>query len=72
MMLGLGVTIAKDNRIFPKETRKEKFTFYIPEGNKASVLVWVDYLYTPMILQETEMRVEMSRDQVESAPPVQR
>lgn len=69
MMLGVGATIAKDNRIFPKETRKEKFTFYLPEGNKASVFVWVDYLYTPMILQETEMRVEMSRDQAESAPP---
>lgn len=72
MMLGMGVTIAKDNRIFPKETRKEKFTFYIPDGHKASVFVWVDYLYTPMILQETEMRVEMSRDQAESGPPAQR
>jgi hypothetical protein len=61
--------VAKDNRIFPKETRKEKFVFYIPESNKASVFVWVDYLYTPMILQETEMRVEMSRDQAESSPP---
>jgi len=68
IMLGSGASIAKDNRIYPKETRKERFTFYVPDGKKAMVTAWVDYLYTPAILQETEMRVEMNRDQAESNP----
>ncbi|MBI4666418.1 MAG: hypothetical protein HY751_08420 [Nitrospinae bacterium] len=67
IMLGYGFTVAKDNRIYPKETRKERFTFYVPEGKKVSLSVWVDYLYTPVIMQETEMRVEMNRDQAESS-----
>ncbi|MBI5814810.1 MAG: hypothetical protein HZB29_04285 [Nitrospinae bacterium] len=72
IMLGYGATIAKDNRIYPKETRREKFTFYVPEGKKASVTAWVDYLYTPVLMQETEMRVEMNRDQAESNPSMMR
>jgi len=68
IMLGKGVSIAKDNRIFPKETRKETFTFYLPSSREAKIAVWVDYLYEPLILQETEMRIEMNRDEKISAP----
>lgn len=63
IMLGEGVSIAKDNRIFPKETRKETFTFYLPEGREAQVAVWADYLYEPLIPQAIEMRIEMDRDE---------
>lgn len=63
IMLGEGVSIAKDNRIFPKETRKETFTFYLPEKREAQVVVWADYLYEPLIPQAIEMRIEMDRDE---------
>jgi len=66
--MGLGAFVAKDNRIFPKETRKETFTFYIPEGKEALVSAWVDYLYEPVTLQPTEMRIEMNRDSFVSTP----
>lgn len=68
IMMGLGAFVAKDNRIFPKETRKETFTFYIPEGKEALVSAWVDYLYEPVTLQPTEMRIEMNRDSFVSTP----
>lgn len=68
IMLGLGAAIASDNRIFPKETRQERFTFYIPKGKDARVAVWVDYLYEPLIVQAAEMRIEMNRDEITSAP----
>ena len=68
IMLGHGRSVAKDNRIFPKETRREKFTFYVPESKQALVTVWVDYLYNPVIVQETEMRIEMNRDEAVAAP----
>lgn len=68
IMLGLGSFVAKDNRIYPKETRQETFTFFIPKGKEALVTAWVDYLYQPVILQPTEMRVEMNLDSVISTP----
>ncbi len=66
IMLGKGASLAKDNRIHPKETRNEHFTFYIPNNKGAIVSVWVDYLYSPAILTETEMRIELSRDETVS------
>jgi len=63
IMLGLGATIVKDNRIFPKETRKETFTFYLSNKNDAQVVVWADYLYEPLVPQAIEMRIEMDRDE---------
>jgi hypothetical protein len=66
IMLGYGAAIAKDNRIYPKETRRETFVFYVPKTQRADVNVWVDYLYKPRIMEETEMRIEMNRDSVSS------
>ncbi|HEB71548.1 MAG TPA: hypothetical protein ENI77_02890 [Nitrospirae bacterium] len=63
IMLGRGVTIVKDNRIFPKETRKETFTFYLSDKKDAQVIVWADYLYEPLVPQAIEMRIEMDRDE---------
>ncbi len=62
IMLGMGTSIAKDNRIFPKETRKERFVFYLPANQKANISVWIDYLYQPVIMQKTDMRIEINRD----------
>ena len=68
IMLGMGASIAKDNRIFPKETRREEFTFYLPGNKEATVSAWVEYLYEPLILQSTEMRIEINRDSRVSQP----
>ena len=63
IMLGRGVSIIKDNRISPKEVRIEEFIFSIPESMDVTVSAWVDYLYKPLLLQETEMKIEMNRDE---------
>ncbi len=68
IMLGLGASVAKDNRIFPKETRKESFTFYIPGNKEAQVAVWAEYLYRPLLIQAEDMRIEMNRDNIISSP----
>ncbi|MBI3813267.1 MAG: hypothetical protein HY279_02200 [Nitrospinae bacterium] len=63
IMLGMGAAIAKDNRIGPKEVRVEEFIFGIPGNTDISVSAWVDYLYKPLLLHETEMKIEMNRDE---------
>ena len=67
IMLGMGESIAKDNRIYPKETRTETFTFYVPESKRVTVSTWVDYLYSPVIMEKTDMRIEMNRQEATSS-----
>ncbi|MBI5167681.1 MAG: hypothetical protein HY998_08115 [candidate division NC10 bacterium] len=57
------VTIAQDNRLAPRETRNEEFTFFVPSDLDLVVSAQIDYLYRPLVLGETEMRVEMARDE---------
>lgn len=64
IMLGWGTSIAKDNRIYPKETRAETFTFYVPGSKRADISIWVDYLYSPVLMEKTDMRIEMNRTSV--------
>ncbi len=61
IMQGLGAVIAKDNRIAAGERRKEQIVFYGATPSEVSVTAWVDYVYQPALLQNTEMRVEMTR-----------
>ncbi len=61
IMQGLGAVIAKDNRIAAGERRKEQVVFYGATPSEISVTAWVDYVYQPALLQNTEMRVEMTR-----------
>jgi len=68
IMMGLGDSIVKDNRIYPRETRSERFTFNIPDREEASISLWVDYLYQPKVIQDMEMRVEMGRAETISHP----
>lgn len=63
IMLGMGTAITKDNRIGPKEVRIEEFIFGVPDNTDISVSAWVDYLYKPLLLYETEMKIEMNRDE---------
>lgn len=68
IMLGRGVAIAKDNRLYPKETRSETFTFYIAKNKRVNISVWSEYLYRPILMTETEMKIEMARDYSVSEP----
>ncbi len=63
IMLGLGSQIVKDNRIAPGEKRKEQVVFYGGTSGEISVSTWIDYVYQPLLLQNTEMRVEMTRSE---------
>ncbi len=61
IMQGLGAVIVKDNRIASGEKRKEQVIFYGATPSEVSVTAWIDYVYQPALLQNTEMRVEMTR-----------
>jgi len=63
IMLGMGTAITKDNRIGPKEVRIEEFIFNTADNTDISVSAWVDYIYKPLLLHETEMKIEMNRDE---------
>ena len=57
-----GKSVAKDNRIAPGEVRGEEFCFDVPDNLKAEVNAYVVYLYKPLLLRETEMKIEMDAD----------
>ena len=61
IMQGLGAVVAKDNRIASGEKRKEQVVFYGAATGEVSVSAWIDYVYQPSLIQNTEMRVEMTR-----------
>lgn len=54
--------VASDNRLRPKETRRERFAFAKPKNKKMTVTAKVEYLYRTNVLQPTEMRVKMAED----------
>ncbi len=62
IMLGGSIQIIKDNRLRPKENRRELFTIYTMDSKIKSVSAWVDYTYKPLILEKAAMQVEMVRD----------
>jgi hypothetical protein len=51
-----------DNRIGPRETRREIFPFVKPKNKKVTVSARVEYLYETTILNPVEMRVKMAED----------
>lgn len=55
--------ISSDNRIKPKETRKEEFTFYIPQDVPVTVTAQAFYQYNPEIIQQIDINIEMGRDE---------
>lgn len=57
-------SVKSDNRISPKETRREEFTFSIPDDVKDSVILEATlyYLFQVPFLVPNEMRVEMARE----------
>lgn len=58
-----GDRVLSDNRLAPKETRKEVFSFAIPADVDVNVKANITYLYEPLALQISQMQIEMSQDQ---------
>ncbi|MFZ3092027.1 MAG: multiheme c-type cytochrome [Nitrospirota bacterium] len=56
-------TIASDNRIAPRETRREEFIFYIPQDVSVTVTAQAFYQYNPEIIQQIDINIEMGRDE---------
>lgn len=54
--------VSFDNRIRPKETRRERFVFAKPKNKKITITARIEYLYKTNILRPTEMRVIMAED----------
>ncbi|MDH5543805.1 MAG: multiheme c-type cytochrome [Nitrospinota bacterium] len=63
ILLGKGSQVVKDNRLAPGEARKEKMVFYVEPGGEVLVSAKVDYVYTPRIIQQEKMEVEMNSDE---------
>jgi hypothetical protein len=55
--------IAQDNRIKSGERREEVFTFKISSGKDVVISARVKYLYQPLLLQETEMSIEIDHEE---------
>ncbi|MBI5042719.1 MAG: hypothetical protein HZC10_02595 [Nitrospirae bacterium] len=55
--------ITSDNRIKPKETRREGFIFYIPQDVAVTVTAQAIYQYNPEIIQQTDISIEMGKDE---------
>ena len=60
LLLGYGTQVVKDNRLAPGEARKEKLVFYVEPGGEILVSARVDYVYSPRIIQQEKMEVEMN------------
>lgn len=54
--------VASDNRIEPKKKVEEHFSFYAPENKPIEITAEVYYLYQPRLIQETEMKIQLSRE----------
>lgn len=57
------VRVAKDNRLAPRESRKEEFSFSVRRGVRAKVKAEIIYNYTPLLLQPMEIRVPMASEE---------
>lgn len=60
LMLGKGVRIVSDNRLSPRETRREQFMFFLPEGEGKKISATVFYSHNPEIVQETPINIKMN------------
>lgn len=58
-----GASILKDNRLTPQETREEYFSFLVPKNREYILSASISYLYEPLLLQRTEMSIELSRSE---------
>lgn len=54
-----GHSIAQDNRLAPKEVRKERFRFKVPSSRQMEVSTKVFYLYEPHLIEKKQVKVEV-------------
>lgn len=54
-----GRSIAQDNRIAPKEVRKERFRFKVPSSRQMEVSTKVFYVYEPHLIEKKQVKVEV-------------
>lgn len=59
-LLGKGERILSDNRIGPLETRREEFTFFVPETEAGKVTATVFYSHNPQVIQEAPIHMKMN------------
>ncbi len=52
-------SIAQDNRIAPRETRKERFRFTVDPSERAEVSAKVFYIYEPHLIEKKQVKVEV-------------
>lgn len=55
--------LVKDNRLAPRETRKEQFSFNVRAEVKAKVRAALHYSYTPLLLQPMDIDAVMAQDE---------
>jgi hypothetical protein len=58
-MLFGAYSIAQDNRIAPRETRKERFRFTVQPSERVEVSARVFYLYEPHLIEKKQIKVEV-------------
>jgi hypothetical protein len=56
-----GAKVISDNRIAPREKRRERFRFEVAETGRAEVEVELTYVYRPMVLRPQDITVELGR-----------
>jgi len=60
LMLEKNLKILSDNRIRPKETRREQFTFFVPEIAGKRVTAEVYFSHTPEVIQPSRIHIKMN------------
>ncbi len=55
----LGASVLDDNRIKPRERRRERFVFALPPG-QATVRARLTYVYSPMVLKTQELKIQLT------------
>lgn len=59
IFLGKAVKIVSDNRIAPLETRREKFTFFVPDEKDQKISAAVFYEHNPKIIQSAPIHIKL-------------
>ncbi len=55
--------VVDDNRLMPQESRLEEFKFLVSPNRALTVRAYAKYLYYPLLIQRTEMTIQLSGDE---------
>lgn len=59
LLMGKAVKILSDNRLAPLETRREKFTFFVPDEKDQKVSAAVYYDHNPKVIQPAPIHIKL-------------